>query len=130
MSLDEPGSDGRVMGANMDPGTAITFSIDHADTSVRVVCSENGSGIDIWTVVERIAAGLVGVGFGPDQVLTAMETIRESDWAERFGLPSNADDRRSHTTERDDNPHESDGTVPEACDYCGDVWPCAASGQR
>lgn len=26
-----------------------------------------------------------------------------------------------------DNAHESDGTVPEACDYCGDVWPCAAS---
>lgn len=108
MSLDEPGSDGRVMGANMDPGTAIRFSIDHADTSVRVVCSENGSGIDIWTVVERIAAGLVAVGFGPSQVLTAMETIRESDWAERFGLPSNADDRRSHTTVRDGR-----GEVPE-----------------
>lgn len=26
----------------------------------------------------------------------------------------------------DDNPHESDGTHPEACTYCGDVWPCAA----
>lgn len=28
-------------------------------------------------------------------------------------------------TDRDDNPHGSDGTHPEACDYCGDVWPCA-----
>lgn len=28
---------------------------------------------------------------------------------------------------RDDNPHDSDGTHPEACTYCGDVWPCAAS---
>lgn len=26
-----------------------------------------------------------------------------------------------------DNPHESDGTPPEACTYCGDVWPCAGS---
>ena len=25
---------------------------------------------------------------------------------------------------RDDNPHESDGTHPEACTYCGDAWPC------
>lgn len=24
----------------------------------------------------------------------------------------------------DDNPHESDDTTPEACAYCGDVWPC------
>ena len=27
----------------------------------------------------------------------------------------------------DDNPHESDGTTPEACAYCGDVWPCAGA---
>ena len=32
-----------------------------------------------------------------------------------------------HQNGSEDNPHESDGTPPEACSYCGDVWPCRGS---
>lgn len=41
---------------------------------------------------------------------------------DRTETPGSSDQNGSN-----DNPHESDGTPPEACTYCGDVWPCAGS---
>ncbi len=65
--------------------TDVVVTVEHAGTTVHLVCSEGGIGTDVWTVVERIASALVAVGFSPDKVIEAMETIRESDFADRFG---------------------------------------------
>lgn len=45
-------------------------------------------------------------------------------WCEHLDTP---DPRKNGSHAPADNPHESDGTTPEACAYCGDVWPCAGA---
>lgn len=110
-------------------GTGRVFLAAHPVPDLPcLVCKGEGSVPDLMAALQQSVAAAKGARKDGSEARMALRyevppaspELREA--VDRLSNPRDAGSEAP-----DDNPHESDGTTPEACAYCGDVWPCAGA---